>query len=217
MGPEVCRKVPLRTPRTTTLLRARRNVLEKVRSPSAVHHLVRFYDPANGYAGLSFLDLFPSGPNAIGPGDLLAPGLMSAPLTSKQCRQVLDRKGTIEAALAGVRDVDIAVATDQELGDALRLYKFVKEALQTNEARNTKARLKAYKLCARKRPRLIPIADSRVREATKSDSWLTFRHLMTDPAIVEELEKARTAASGTIEEIADLPLLRVLDTILWMR
>jgi hypothetical protein len=51
----------------------------------------------------------------------------------------------------------------------------------------------------------------------KSGGWLTFRALLQDAAIVAALQGAQAAAAQTIPDIANLPLLRILDTILWMR
>lgn len=208
----------LRKPHQLTLDRARQNVLAKVGGPGAVTRLLDFYDPKGGYAGLSFLDAFPTGRSSIGAGDLLAPGLMSAPLTAKQVRAVETVLPQVRAALRRVpANADLANISITELeGPAGQLWHTLRDALDTEEGSKTKARLKADKLCARKRPGLFPISDERVTGVVRSRAWLTFRHLMSDGGIVAALTLARTRAAQTNAPIGGLPLLRVLDTILWM-
>jgi hypothetical protein len=74
----------------------------------------------------------------------------------------------------------------------------------------------AAKLMARKRPRLIPVYDSRVKAVLKAPSspwnclWSWFH---TDPTRAAAVADLRTEAGG----ITDISLLRCLDVILWMR
>ena len=178
-----------------------------------------FYNPNKGFAGLTFLNLFPTKPDVLGAGDLMASSLMSAPLTPKQVRTMLAATSQIEAALS---DSDLSAAVElgtaklKELEAALRLHSIVHEALQTNEGRRTEARIKTDRVSPRKRPGLFPIRDRRVRSVVKSDAWLTFQHLLTDKAIVGALKSARTAATKRNPRVGELPMLRVMDTILWM-
>jgi hypothetical protein len=188
-----------------------------VQAPTAVSKLTTFYDPRGGYAGLSFLDLFPSTPNVLGAGDLMAPSLMSAPLTPKQVREVLAVASQIQTALAALpATVDLATANGSHLQAACQLHSIVYGALSTNEGRRTEASIKADKLCARKRPGLFPIRDRRVSAVVGSRAWRTFQALLNDQVIVGALNRARIAASNRVPQVGHLQQLRVLDTILWM-
>ena len=76
----------------------------------------------------------------------------------------------------------------------------------------------AGKLCARKRPRLLPVYDNVVKgalELPKGESfWATLRTcLLTRPDVVGRLDEIRRTTPGVP---ADLPLLRVLDIAIWM-
>jgi hypothetical protein len=74
----------------------------------------------------------------------------------------------------------------------------------------------ASKLLARKRPRLIPVYDSRVKAVLKAPQsewrclWSWFH---TDPTRTSALAALREEAGG----IEDISLLRCLDVVLWMR
>lgn len=72
------------------------------------------------------------------------------------------------------------------------------------------------KVMARKRPQLIPIFDSVLREAllpTEKSYWLRMRNELHQPEIAGRLRKIRLE-SGVGPEI---PLLRILDVCVWMR
>lgn len=74
----------------------------------------------------------------------------------------------------------------------------------------------AHKLCARKRPRLLPAYDDVVKRALqpKCDSfWVPLWRELRDPALVRRLHQVRSSA-GLDERV---PLLRVLDAAVWMR
>ncbi|SFW63930.1 DUF6308 family protein [Amycolatopsis australiensis] len=74
----------------------------------------------------------------------------------------------------------------------------------------------ASKLMARKRPRLIPVYDSRVRavlRAPHSEWHCLWSWFHTDPTRIAAVEALRTEAGG----IEDISLLRCLDVVLWMR
>jgi hypothetical protein len=64
---------------------------------------------SDGFAGLTFLNLFPTDPDVLGAGDLMASSLMSASLTPKQVRMMLAATSRIEAALS---DPDLSPAVE---------------------------------------------------------------------------------------------------------
>jgi hypothetical protein len=193
-------------------------VLAELRGPTAGAKLVTFYNPSGRYAGLTFLDLLPNLPYCLGSADYVVPGLMSAPLTPKQVRELLAVSSELDAALQLVSsNADLVTVDDDLLAEAEALNAVVYKALSTKEGRATKARIKVDKLCARKRSALFPIRDSRVTAKVGSRAWLTYRYVMRDPAISARLSQLRATAARKNEGIAALPLLRVLDTVLWMR
>lgn len=76
-----------------------------------------------------------------------------------------------------------------------------------------------YKLIARKRPHLFPIADSRTRTILGNPkNWWTSWHdaLRTKPDIVAELKKLRSEAATKAPIIRTVSLLRIGDIALWM-
>ena len=74
----------------------------------------------------------------------------------------------------------------------------------------------AGKLLARKRPRLIPVYDSVVKDALQPNDdrfWSPLHAELQDPVLVSRLDEIRsTAGVGS-----DISLLRVLDVVVWMR
>lgn len=83
----------------------------------------------------------------------------------------------------------------------------------------------ASKLCARKHPALIPVRDSAVVEVLRLGSrpnykthWLVYRFLLRDQAVAASLSSAAMDAVQIhgAPDLADLPSLRLLDSLLWM-
>jgi hypothetical protein len=73
----------------------------------------------------------------------------------------------------------------------------------------------AHKLCARKRPMLLPVYDSVVKAAlqpNRNDFWEPLREELQDEDLVERLRALRDGIG-----LPDLSLLRVLDVCVWMR
>jgi hypothetical protein len=73
------------------------------------------------------------------------------------------------------------------------------------------------KLLARKRPRLLPVYDSRIKKVLKrpriDNQWWHDLHdqLINDASLVQELESVRSKADA-----GDMSLLRVFDVMCWM-
>lgn len=72
----------------------------------------------------------------------------------------------------------------------------------------------AGKLLARKRPRLIPIYDSVVKQAmgAPDDWWASLHQALQDPALRTRLDEIRQQAGVS----PDISLLRILDVAIWM-
>jgi hypothetical protein len=74
----------------------------------------------------------------------------------------------------------------------------------------------ASKLLAAKRPLLVPLEDSYVRQALDSsrrDIWQVIYHLLRDPQIREDLTRIRRQAPAA----SHIPLHRILDVIAWRK
>lgn len=75
----------------------------------------------------------------------------------------------------------------------------------------------AGKLLARKRPRLLPVYDSRIKKVlnrprTDNQWWHDLRdQLVNDPGLIQELESVRIRADA-----GHMSLLRVFDVMCWM-
>jgi hypothetical protein len=75
----------------------------------------------------------------------------------------------------------------------------------------------AGKLLSRKRPRLVPVYDTIVRCAAGKPRagtvWNRYHELLQDATVVERLDRLHRDADLS----PDVPRLRVLDVVLWMR
>jgi hypothetical protein len=73
----------------------------------------------------------------------------------------------------------------------------------------------AHKICARKRPALLPVYDRDVRGLVAPEDglwWFTAWRAMQQPELRERLTSLQAAA----EVPPEITLLRVLDVVLWM-
>lgn len=167
-------------------------------------------------------------PTTLCTGDLLAPTLLGAPVE-------LDRMKTLTSLLPLLqRGLDALPVHATIMGAGPELLKQVADLYDplddpSVEDRDVKGSLLA-KVLHRKRPALIPLFDSRVRDFYRGDSAVppaprgerTFREYMEllIPLIQEDLrdnaeEFARLAALAP-EDGPPLTPLRVLDIIVWM-
>ncbi|MGH3601649.1 MAG: DUF6308 family protein [Pseudonocardiaceae bacterium] len=192
---------------------------------TATGALEDFYDPTGNYAGLTFLELGTNDSQSIEIDDLLAITLLEVAAIPHAVRQLLEdgkRRGEIADALAAVgEDIDLADADASTLEAAANLYSVVKPMLGGPSAAHSNRWVTAGKLCARKRPKLIPVRDNVVASAlglTNRDfrtDWLAFRHLVRDPHVRSGLSTITVRAAATNPDIALVPQLRRLDTVLW--
>jgi Family of unknown function (DUF6308) len=148
--------------------------------------LSQFYDPQRGYAARTFLDLQPVDPRDITAADLLSVTTLNVIATPLAIRRLLGcgtpddgPRRKVLAALAAVGDqAELADADAQTLQAAALLYTTVKAAIGRNPW------VIASKLCARKRPALIPVRDRIVvaelglaNRDFRTD-WIVYRHLL---------------------------------------
>ncbi len=190
--------------------------------------LARFYDPAGKYGGRTFLDLKPSDPSDITTADLLSVTMLDVAASPLGVRRLLACGGPDDAkrrqVLAALQEVSTEVDITADLPKnvsafeaAAVFYTQVKAALGKNPW------VVASKLCARKRPVLIPVRDRVVvRELGLANhdfrsDWLVFRYLLQDADVLRGLDQAAsraTAEHGT--DLSRIPALRLLDTLIWM-
>lgn len=79
-------------------------------------------------------------------------------------------------------------------------------------------RITTFKLLARKRPRLFPIADSRTEKKLghQGNWWRSWHHaLSTRPEIVAELGRIRQEVGALHAPVLGVSLLRIADIALW--
>lgn len=147
--------------------------------------------------------------------DLLAVRMLSVTVPARAAVRLLDTEaGWFHQLLADVpSDVALWEASDEHLGAADRLWRAVEDLHKVGW-------VTAGKLCARKRPLLVPIYDAVVKDALGPDDmgfWASLRDALAPGGkpgpIVEELAGIRDAA-GVGEDIS---LLRILDVAIWMR
>jgi hypothetical protein len=204
----------------------------------AVEHLLEYYDPAGGYSGATFLDVERYDDFSITAADLWAvstlsmkvpPGagraLMSAGLLRTIVRSELQHL-PVTATLADV--------TPTQLGHMLCLEEAIRTMLPPlGENSETNQWVLSSKVCARKRPLLFPVRDSKVciylapkkRMGGKTGQlgWFSrdvqvFAHLITHPDVRGWLVEVREQLN--IEQPTwsfDWCDLRLLDTVLWMQ
>jgi hypothetical protein len=92
----------------------------------------------------------------------------------------------------------------------------VKEALGGNKW------VTASKICARKRPALIPVRDSVVVEEIRLPNtdfridWALLRALVRDQEIVAALDALAADAGAIGADLQGVPTLRLLDSAVWM-
>lgn len=178
-------------------------LLADPRTPAAVE---RFYDPTTRFAGDTFLSLAPNNPQTIGPADLLAVSLLTVNPGAVAVRTLLPGGALADQVSELLTTIPTGTplwdATDLDLTRASELWTLLKT---TVGVRSTIA----GKIMARKRPELVPIIDSVVASrlaCTPGTYWTTFRRVLQTPAL-----RTRIAVLKP-----DQPVLRVLDTVMWM-
>lgn len=180
-------------------------VLAAPRTPRLVAQAL---DPGTGGAGATFDLLEPNPPDAVGPADLLATGLVGAPPSALAVRHLLGRAAAdLEARLQAIpADVDLWSSPGPVLAALAELWSVVQEADGIGPVRATK-------LLARKRPRLVPLlepAGAALLELPPGAHWATLRAVLADAGRRERIEALRPSATD-----ARLPLLRLFDVAVW--
>lgn len=127
----------------------------------AVSRLRDYYDLDGRYAGRTFLDAGGAQPNQFAPADLFAVSLLQVTIHPRAARVFLDdgpAHDQLVRSLAEVPiEVDLAQARPETYVAMADLYRRVKGTLGKDPW------VTASKVCARKRPKLFPVRDRRVR------------------------------------------------------
>lgn len=178
-------------------------------APRTALLVARALDPSAGHAGATFDLLEPNEPDTIGPADLLAVGLVGAPPSAGAVRHLLD-PAVARRLTAKLRAVpaaaDLWTARPRALDEAAELWSLVQEADQLGPVRATK-------LLARKRPRLVPLIEpsgAALLELPAGSHWATVRAVLSDAGRRERVEALRPP--GTDERLS---LLRLFDLAMW--
>lgn len=198
-------------------------VVVQRRTDEAVELLTRYYAvtaagrPA--YSGPQFeaMAALNSDPNSIGPADFAAASMLSVNIPAQAAIRLLSRDANeITALLHQIPvDVDIITIDPNDLvpgGPASLLWQLLRRG------NDGMGRTRTSKLIAAKRPRLIPIWDSFVEQATgldTSDYWRQFQTVLAadDRAIWTWLTQIHSAVPNVPAAVSKL---RILDVLLWM-
>lgn len=182
--------------------------IRAVIAPPADKLLLAFFAPEGPFAGDAF-DTLPDNPrDSFSVSDLLAETFLDVMFEPRAVRALL--QPGFSRYLAGVPDnVDLWKATDDDLRPAYGLWD---EVIALRGVGPTKA----SKLLARKRPRLIPIVDSVVRNTfgltEGQDSWVALRAALQDRQLRNDIEALRPPGLAST-----VTTLRLLDAAAWMR
>jgi hypothetical protein len=152
--------------------------------------------------------------NRFMPSDLVAVTMLSVDVPGRTSADLLAGPASVLTAqlLAEIGpDRDIWVAKEAEIDDGSPAH----QLWSALEAMNGIGWVTANKLLARKRPRLLPVYDSVVKEALRpkpGQFWVSLRHALLDPTLRSSLESIRDG----VPEAEHLSVLRVLDIVVWM-
>lgn len=169
-----------------------------------------YYTPEGKFAGATFESLGENSRDSFGLDDLLALTLLDLALSPPAVRQVLGPRAVRLAQLLGEvpDDIDLWEATDQQLQAAGLVHAEL-------DALPGVGPVKAGKLLARKRPRLIPVIDKHVVAALalpNGSQWRTMRAALAHHDLWKRVERSlRGGVPATV------PTLRLLDAAIWMR
>ena len=177
--------------------------------PGLGNTVAAYFDPDNGFAGMTFSTVGSNPRDEIIAADLLAVSLLSIDWQPGAVRMLLGSHAVrVSKLLTQVRDdIDLWEASDEDLAP-------VDELWQTLNAMPGVGAATAAKLLARKRPRLCASTDRAAVQAAGVPVHLAgqaVRTLLQDPAARADIEalRPRTAAEAS--------LLRILDVAIWAR
>jgi hypothetical protein len=193
------------------------------RTEEASELLQRYYATtskgAPAYSGSRFeaIAALNTDPYSIGPADFIAAAMLSVDIPAQAAIRLLGPDAAEITDLLKQIPVDcdmIDIDPDELItGSAVsKLWSVLRRG------KDGMGRTRTSKLIAAKRPRLIPIWDSFVEQATgldTSDYWRQFQSVLTadDHAVWKWLTDVRDLAPNVPNEVSNL---RILDVLLWM-
>ena len=187
--------------------RAAGRLRETLTAPGLGQAMAAYFDPAEGFAGMSFCTLGHNPPGAVTADDLLAVSLLDIAWRPEAVRQLLGPQAAPVAGLLGAipAGVDLWAASDADLATVDPLWDALLEMPGVGTAT-------ASKLLARKRPRLCPATDKVVIRAAAlpGQTWEVLRCLLRDPEARDAIEMLRPP------EAAGATVLRLLDVAIWI-
>jgi hypothetical protein len=194
--------------------------------PDAAARLAAYYDVDGDYAGRTFVEALDSPGGMLHdqftPADLFAVSLLQVDIAPRAARVFLDPGSAHNELLRLLSNVppdeDLSLAGPQVLEAMAAFYVQVKATLGRDPW------VTASKICARKRPRLFPVRDKRVRllldlyrHQDYTIDWQVFGHLTGQPAVIDRLADLAAEAARLSPTVRLDPYpLRHLDVLLWM-
>ena len=187
--------------------RAAGRLRETLTRPGLRPAVAAYFDPAEGFAGMTFTTLGDNPPDQLTAADLLAVSLLDIDWRPDVVRRLLGSdRDRFSGLLAGIRtDVNLWQASDADLATVDLLWDALLDIPGVGTASGAK-------LLARKRPRLCPITDKVVIRAAGLPglTWEVLRCLLQDPDARAEVEALRPP------QAAGASLLRILDVAIWV-
>ena len=187
--------------------RAAGRLRESLARPGVRPAVAAYFDPAEGFAGMTFATLGDNPPDQLTAADLLAVSLLDITWRPDVVRRLLGTdRDRFAGLLAGISTgVDLWQATDADLGAVDLAWDTLLDIPGVGTA-------SAAKLLARKRPRLCPITDKVVIRAAGLPglTWEVLRCLLQDAGARAEVEALRPP------EATGASLLRILDVAIWV-
>jgi hypothetical protein len=202
----------------------------------AVDRLSRYYAPNGGYSGATFLGVAVEDDFAVTGADLWAVSTLSMKIPPNAGRALMN-PGALQAEIeSGLRQLSPSSSLSDTTPEALGRMGALDNAIRTGlpplgNGPETNQWVLSAKICARKRPRLFPVRDSKVCTYLSNNhrmgghpgqlGWFSrdiqvLAYLSTHPLVGRRLSEVRARLherqpSWTIDESA----LRLLDVVLW--
>lgn len=167
-----------------------------------------YLNESSQFAAYSFDEVGTNRRDAITNDDVLAVSFLDAPIRASAYRLIVANSGVISQYLAripAVLDLWHLKEGSTEHDNAVGLWRHLDAVPGMGPTR-------VSKLMARKRPRLIPILDERVREFFGHDTerfWMPLGHALKD-------ENRRARIDALAPGARPLSILRLLDIAIWM-
>lgn len=186
----------------------------------ASHALRRYFRGVGGapaYSGADFATFGDNPRNHVVADDLIAVAMLNGKVRQHAPRRLLETdRDAISDLLAEVpADLDLASADSGHISRGSCAWQLWDRVRRGGRGWGV-GEVAASKLLARKRPRLLPVWDDRVRRQWSLDNsnehWqVTWTYLHENPDAVEFLSTVRRTA-----DISEVSTLRGLDVLLWM-